>query len=301
MTYRGHAPPNKLNLPDVTASSLTSRDLPFPNVFTQSWNSHVPANQHRRGSIDRPWTPARVRHYSNSRRLSLYENNESPSSDEDGGRGKRRHIGLKSSLKVCSVGDDEFYPSASETGSALNSSNAFSTSRKSVSLEIPCDSAKEEENPRRSSLDAVDDSPYEIHIDININTRTSCSGNGILMRKKKDNFVEADSKHKRRKSLPNALKVKRNSLPNLQFLKHIFIRPTVHHDNTEIPKEKKTVSEYQRRQSLPESKIKEQALSKLGIRTRKTSSSSQSSSSHSPSLGSKLQIRKTNKGNTCSK
>ena len=285
---------NQLIPPEKPVSSHINQNSVFPNVFAQSWSGQLPSSWYRRRGTDRPSTPARVRHLSGSRRLSLYEN----SSEEDVIGDERLQLGLKSSLKVRSVNGrrDEHTKRKEKLWTSSSQNSLYKTSLKSVNLEIPLESFSNEEIPRKLSLSTPDDSSYDFCIDININTRTSCSG--VPLKKKKDNFVEADTNQKRRKSLPTAVKNKRNSLPNLHFLKNLFNRSS---DHIEVIKEKKNPTDQQRRQSLPESKLKEQAFSKFGFRTRKTSSSSQSSSSYSPSLTNKLHVWKVPKEITCLK
>ena len=264
----------------------------FP-VFGRSPTSPSPLKRYRRGSVDRPSTPARIRHSSGARRLSLYDNTEilalhdsanSSSSDETEngiklGIDKKKKFLYSNSeperRKSHFVDDLEKSVSMRDgTGSIpIRKVAAKVALPKSKSLEsefINADQVKaikSEKNRKRSLEEANEKWPTVFNI------ASSTTTSGVTRRPKKDNAKEAESKRRNRKSLPSVFKIKRNSLPNVGLLKNMFSRSFGNSDITEPNKEKEKLDSYQRRQSLPEHKIREQVFPKLVFKVRKTSAS----------------------------
>ena len=279
----------------------------FP-VFDQTWIAPNPYKRHRRGSVDRPLTPARVRHASGARKLSLYDNTEPLSSEEEdhgckpNADWRKRFFSAESKLekqKLYSTGDsDDSTQMWNGLSSMLLRPEAKQTVLpKSKSLDLDFSeigkTQADKSSPGKRSLDS---SKEKWPTQYNITSSTTSSG--LTRRPKKESAKETETKRRHRKSLPIVFKIKRNSLPNLGLFKNVFSRSFGNSDITEPSKEIEKPPRNQRRGSLPEHKLRETNFPKFGLKKRKTSASSNSSNSTQSGPGIKSKPRKASKDGT---
>ena len=293
-------------------------------LYEQSWISHLaPKRFQRRSSVDRPLTPARIRHRSGGRRLSLYDKVDASSSEEEGASDERR---LKES--ELTLIRDKRQPENSFSIESLPSfvgKNADRTNKKrkisipilkisnpdenqgSFSLSRSFESKfsgsekrmssdgnlyVKEKLPRKRSLNfpvekehSSKSSAATLSFLPGINIASSTTSSAIPLRQLKGSgVVGAETKGNSENSISSDEKPKRHSLPNLRILKNVF-NLSFNTDVSHNSKEKEKQDKYKRRQSLPESKLREQFFPKMGLRPQKPSSSSSSSNSFSSSNG----------------